>query len=555
MVKMWIRILTGSLLFAAAIFFTTPANAQTVVFPEWTQRFDGGQSAAPHAIATDSLGNSYVTGTITATTSAGPDQEMMTVKYDSDGHLLWKVFLSSPAHFAHGWDVGVDSSGNVYVLSLIWLAQTSAGDPTDAEFTLTKYNPSGARLWFAFFKIPGTDTLPGKLVVTSSGLIFVNGTAGPSTLVTQQYDSNNGNILWQQFDNGRSVPAVTGLGVDSLGILYSATSFVVDEYSSGGGNFLRSITPDNGNRFLGSISKYSVDADGNSYMAINTGAGHDGHFTKFDTAGTVVWDWVALSTPSFAWHDIAFDPQKNAYAVGAIFGVDANGKAATNPPPNQSSFQIVKVNASGTVKQRKFFNGHADASGSDQAIAVATNSTGDVYVTGSSSNAAKTQTDIVTLKYDHNLNLLWQQRYHGPGAGDDAPVAMKGGGDGGLFLTGSSHGSGTGTDWVTIDYIQDGASLSPTSLTFASQALHTTSAAQNITVKNTSETDVNVQSITTTGDFHQTNTCPPHLGAGLTCTIHVTFTPTATGTRKGTLTFLDDWEGSPRKVSLSGTGH
>jgi Beta-propeller repeat/Abnormal spindle-like microcephaly-assoc'd, ASPM-SPD-2-Hydin len=67
---------------------------------------------------------------------------------------------------------------------------------------------------------------------------------------------------------------------------------------------------------------------------------------------------------------------------------------------------------------------------------------------------------------------------------------------------------------------------------------------------------INVSSITTTGDFAQTNSCSPPfaLGAGASCLMYVTFTPTAGGTRTGTLTITDDQPGSPQIIQLSGEG-
>jgi hypothetical protein len=44
------------------------------------------------------------------------------------------------------------------------------------------------------------------------------------------------------------------------------------------------------------------------------------------------------------------------------------------------------------------------------------------------------------------------------------------------------------------------------------------------------------------------------LSAGADCTISVTFTPVAAGTRTGTLSISDSATGSPRTSALSGTG-
>jgi hypothetical protein len=99
------------------------------------------------------------------------------------------------------------------------------------------------------------------------------------------------------------------------------------------------------------------------------------------------------------------------------------------------------------------------------------------------------------------------------------------------------------------------AGLAPSSLTFASQTLGTTSAAQTITLTNSGDATLNITSIAASGDFAQSNNCTAVLATSSSCSINVTFTPNATGTRSGTLTIADDsLTGSPQTASLSGTG-
>jgi centrosomal CEP192-like protein len=100
--------------------------------------------------------------------------------------------------------------------------------------------------------------------------------------------------------------------------------------------------------------------------------------------------------------------------------------------------------------------------------------------------------------------------------------------------------------------------ISPSSLTFANQAVGTTSAAQAATLSNSGNSALSISSIaitgTNSGDFAQTNNCGASLAANSSCTINVTFTPAATGARTGTLTVTDNASNSPQTVSLSGTG-
>jgi hypothetical protein len=105
------------------------------------------------------------------------------------------------------------------------------------------------------------------------------------------------------------------------------------------------------------------------------------------------------------------------------------------------------------------------------------------------------------------------------------------------------------------------ASFTPSSLTFASQNTNTTSAAQNVTVTNNGPGTLTITGIAITGanpsDYAQTDTCPlspSTLAVNGTCTISVTFTPTAAGTRTASVTITDNGSGSPQAVSLTGTG-
>jgi hypothetical protein len=97
--------------------------------------------------------------------------------------------------------------------------------------------------------------------------------------------------------------------------------------------------------------------------------------------------------------------------------------------------------------------------------------------------------------------------------------------------------------------------VSPASLTFTSQTVGTTSASKAVTVTNTSTTSTSL-SVAATGDFAiaSTSTCGATLAGGASCTVNLTFTPTAAGTRTGTLSVTDAASNSPQTVSLKGTG-
>ncbi len=97
-------------------------------------------------------------------------------------------------------------------------------------------------------------------------------------------------------------------------------------------------------------------------------------------------------------------------------------------------------------------------------------------------------------------------------------------------------------------------SLSPSAFSFGTVVVEASSKPKKATLTNNSSTTMYFSSITTSGDFSQTNTCGATLAAGKSCTISVTFTPTQIGSRTGSLSVNDNGSNSPQTVSLSGTG-
>ena len=80
-----------------------------------------------------------------------------------------------------------------------------------------------------------------------------------------------------------------------------------------------------------------------------------------------------------------------------------------------------------------------------------------------------------------------------------------------------------------------------------------------VQLTNNGQTPLDISDIgiggTDAGDFSQTNNCPAILSATMSCTISVTFDPTAKGTRTGTLIVTDNVAAGQSTVALTGTGH
>jgi hypothetical protein len=102
------------------------------------------------------------------------------------------------------------------------------------------------------------------------------------------------------------------------------------------------------------------------------------------------------------------------------------------------------------------------------------------------------------------------------------------------------------------------ATLSASSLTFASQNVGTVSAAQSVSLTNSGTGALAISSIwlsgASAGDFSMTTNCPPSLAASASCAVSITFQPQVAGTRTAILSFSDPAAGSPQTVALTGTG-
>jgi hypothetical protein len=135
-------------------------------------------------------------------------------------------------------------------------------------------------------------------------------------------------------------------------------------------------------------------------------------------------------------------------------------------------------------------------------------------------------------------------------------------------VLGGEMGSLAVTDSATAPYNSLSSSLSgtgvpqapvsPTSLTFPKQTVGTSSAAKTVTLKNILLTALTYNKPNFTGanpgDFGETDQSDGSVPPQSTCTISVTFKPTATGTRTATLNVNDSANNTPQTVSLTGTG-
>jgi hypothetical protein len=138
----------------------------------------------------------------------------------------------------------------------------------------------------------------------------------------------------------------------------------------------------------------------------------------------------------------------------------------------------------------------------------------------------------------------------------------------GFTITDGGGNSGYSTTycgpWPTAVYPPDGGTpppptgpdleFSPSSLTFGSQNVGSSTASQTATLTNQGTAAATISGVTKTGDYSQTNTCGASLAVGASCTVTATFTPTASGARSGQVSVASNAANSPATLALSGSG-
>jgi uncharacterized delta-60 repeat protein len=190
----------------------------------------------------------------------------------------------------------------------------------------------------------------------------------------------------------------------------------------------------------------ALDGSGNVYVtgrSLGNGIGFDYATIKYDSAGQQ--QWVARYTGFQGYGDdeanaIAVDGSGNVYVTGQSTGIGTAEDYAT-----------IKYNSGGQQQWIARYNGPGNFT--DTAYAIAVDSSGNVYVTGQSDSGGQgSNYDYATIKYNSDGQQQWLARYNGPGNDGDAAYALATDVSGNVYVTGVSIGSDTGADYATIKY-------------------------------------------------------------------------------------------------------
>ncbi|MEW5883586.1 MAG: hypothetical protein AB1725_05105 [Armatimonadota bacterium] len=412
------------------------STSQSQVTEAWFENFDyaGGLDVAVD-VATDVYGSVYVTGYGTNTSGS---LDIVTLKYGRNGgDPIWQKFYDGPAN---GDDKAVrihaDALGNVFVLG------TSAGNGTNRDFVIIKYDTNGDRIWplqgsfggyqFHDGAIRTTDTRDedaSDLFVDAAGNVYVIGSVGEpldlgtwnwKVIVFDQDQDNPGTISlrsgWPQEENGPGNIDDYGyaIGVDSVGR-------VVGSGQVGFGDF---------------------DDPIRKWRTIQW----------LPSGGTPLWerDFGTESKKLNRPYDLAIDHVDSIYVCGSV--------DSGEPLDIDQDQAVQKYGSDGSEPWGTEGRVLQNTLGNDEAFRIALECDDEkkvvaAIVTGQYVGNQQGR-NYGTWKLSEAGATVWLRQYHN--VSEDVAKALAVRGRGNTYVTGWSFGGGTNEDYATVMYSQAG---------------------------------------------------------------------------------------------------
>ncbi len=357
-----------------------------------------------------------------------------------------------------GAAICADNSGNCYITGY------TIGQGTGYDILTIKFNSSGDTLWERTYNGTGNQDDRGfGIAVDNSGNVYVAGTASftgtSNDIVLLKYNSS-GVLKWTSSYSGSTHHADDeglALALDPGGYIY------VTGYCTDNDNSLNMVTlkfKNNGNLMWSKLEKgtrnqdcegfgIAVDHLGNIDVTGYTTArtGADVLLVQYRSNGTKNWSRT-YNNPAANSDDKAF-----GIAVDAADNIIISGYT-TNATRSNTDCLTIKYSSQGNFQWLKTYNGGAGKN--DRALGIAVDTDGSIYIAGYAASVANGN-DYVTIKYTPSGTQSWVSLYDGPVHGDDRANAISvihnaSGNTTGIAVTGQSWGISNNYDYATVRY-------------------------------------------------------------------------------------------------------
>ena len=337
-----------------------------------------------NGVVTDSSGNVYVTGGtkggLDGNTSAG-NTDLFVIKYNSSGTKQWtKQLGSSGRDSANG--IAIDSSGNLYVAGITyggldWNTNSGAND-----LFVVKYNSSGTKQWTEQLGTPSSDAA-NAVATDSSGNVYVAGVTygvlgdqnkGNSDLFVVKYNSS-GTKQWTEQNGTDRWDEARGVVTDSSGNVYVV-----------GGT------------------------KGAKLNGVNKRGMTEAFVIKYNSSGKRQWTKLLGTWRKDFANAVAIDSSGNIYVAGATER-DLEDEPRKDFAGKDDLF-VVKYDSKG----KKQWTKQLGTKRNDRATGVATDSSGNIYVTGYTywgldGNTYAGSSDAFVVKYLDNGTKQWTKQF------------------------------------------------------------------------------------------------------------------------------------------------
>ena len=559
-------------------------------------------------LALDGTGNVYITGyTDSADFPLAAPASLPTTanhafvaKLDSTGsNLVYADYIGGSGD-DYGVALVLDSSLNVYITG-----STTSGDfpmvkafqsqqPGPYSGFVSKLSSDGGALLYSSYLGGSTLDVPLSIAIDHLNEVHIAGyTMSPNFPVANALQTsvspNQGGVFG---DYG----FLTKLSADGSTLLYSTyfagNAVVVQNCGSpcypAPYNAINAVTVDvGGNAYVtGSTNATNFPTTSGAYLSSNpTQLGASlGFVSKFGSSGSLEYSTYLYGSSGdpMGMSAIAVDAAGSAYVTGeALSDGTFPVTSTTICDPGVWGFGcsyafVSKFDPAGASLVYSTFLGPNNYA-VPQNIAV--DASGDAYILSSTYSAAfqldngiesyTGQSDLLLVEIDSAANSQLFSTYLGT-TGNDSPAGLAIDSQGNIYIAGSTDGvdlpvtsgapqsvMGGGTDAFIVK-IEPGAgpliAATPASLQFSAFPVGSTSAETTVLLRNMSSSTLSIADIAITGDFAEFNTCGNQVPAAGSCSVHVSFTPTASGLRNGSVMLQDNEGQSLFVLPLEGIG-